>query len=473
MSIFLEKKYIRIILKCLYFILTVLLLSCIAFYNKFPLLYPDSGNYLTNSISLTPSVDKVIGYSFFIRITTWEANVWTIVLFQNLIVSYLVFRFLSLFFSNKKLYIYHFTSLVVLVFFSSLCWFSCLIMPDIFTPVLVILFVIFLIQKKLNYVDFIVYTLLVFLCLITHMSNVFLLLMLLISIFVVFIFKKPEPAVFVKIKIRSLILFITAVLSVLFIMTYNYSHGRGFKTLGSSNILLTAKFNNTGLLKMYLDDICVSNEECVLCTYKDSLPASSDEFLWSNRSPLYNYEEPKEVDKPWVKANEEYAPVVKGIVITPKYYPKIFKDIIKYTGLQLISFKVGTGKIPFGINSAPYYPIRDHFESELPAFFKSLQNNGKLRFETSENIIKVTFVISLVLIIFGLFFIKSGYTLTFSTIVFFLSLLYNAFITSTLSVVEDRYQSRMIWIVPLLAVIYIINIIYKLRGKKQKTGLPE
>ena len=448
----------------------VLLLSSIAFYNRFPLLYPDSGNYLTNSISLTPSVDKVIGYSFFIRIVSWQATTWTIVLFQNLIISYLIFRFLGLFFSNKKLYIYHFISLMILLFFSSLCWFSCQIMPDIFTPVLIILFIVFLNQKKLNHVDFAIYILLVFLCLITHMSNVFLLLMLLISMFIVIVIKKPEPAVFIKIKIRSLILFITAVMSVLFIMTYNYSHGRGFKTLGSSNILLTAKFNNTGLLKMYLDDICLSNEECVLCKYKDSLPASSDEFLWSNRSPLYDYQEPLEVNKPWMKANEKYAPVVKGIILTPKYYPKIFKDIIKYTGLQLVSFKIGTGKIPFGINSAPYYPIRDHFENELPSFFKSLQNTGELKFGIFEFLVSITFILSLIIIIIGVFLIKQNYLLRFASVVIMVSLLYNAFITSTLSVVEDRYQSRIIWLIPLLAIIYTIKIIEKIKESKRITN---
>ncbi|HNW70872.1 MAG TPA: hypothetical protein PKI01_10745 [Bacteroidales bacterium] len=288
--------------------------------------------------------------------------------------------------------------------------------------------------------------------------------------FIVIVIKKPEPAVFIKIKIRSLILFITAVMSVLFIMTYNYSHGRGFKTLGSSNILLTAKFNNTGLLKMYLDDICLSNEECVLCKYKDSLPASSDEFLWSNRSPLYDYQEPLEVNKPWMKANEKYAPVVKGIILTPKYYPKIFKDIIKYTGLQLVSFKIGTGKIPFGINSAPYYPIRDHFENELPSFFKSLQNTGELKFGIFEFLVSITFILSLIIIIIGVFLIKQNYLLRFASVVIMVSLLYNAFITSTLSVVEDRYQSRIIWLIPLLAIIYTIKIIEKIKESKRITN---
>ena len=460
-----RNPYGKTAIKCLYFILTVIILSLIALYNKFPLLYPDSGTYLSSSISLFPAVDKVIGYSLFIRIVTWQATSWTIVLFQNLIISYLIFMFLKLFFNNKQLYFFHFFSIITLMLFSSLCWFSCQIMPDIFTSALILVVLIFLNSEKINKIDYFIYLLLLFFFLISHLSNVILLIFLLLSIIAFCLFKRNSGNIYSRIKKRSYVLFLVGIVSVLFIMTYNYAHKRGFRTSASSNVLLVAKFDNIGLLKTYLDDNCKTNKKCVLCKYKDSLPKSSDEFLWSNRSPLYDYKDPLNINDSWTKADSEYSPIVKDILLTPKYYSKLIKDAVKYTFFQLISFKIGTGKIAFRENSPPYYPYRDNFTNELNSFLNSLQNTGKLYFGVFEIIINISVGISIILILFGLFYIKQNFVLSFSTAIITLSLIFNAFITSTLSVVEDRYQSRIIWLISLLGIVYMIKLLLKKSAK--------
>jgi hypothetical protein len=158
----------------------------------------------------------------------------------------------------------------------------------------------------------------------------------------------------------------------------------GFKISHTTNMMLTAKFCSTGLLKRHLDIMCKTNTDYVLCKYKDSLPATSDEFLWSDHSPLYDYQHPEVLDSFWLKAEVAYAPMIKEILTTPSYYPKMIKDAVKYTWQQIISIKISTGKIPFGVNSAPYYPYRDKFPNELKQFLNSLQNTGNLHFGVFE-----------------------------------------------------------------------------------------
>ncbi len=463
-----DETYIKIIFRSLYFIITVLILSSIAFYNKFPLVYSDSGTYLDTSISLYPPIDRVFGYSLFIRIVTWQATTWTIILFQNLIISYIIFIFLKLFIKNRQLYLIHFISINVLLLCSSLCWISCQIMPDIFIPAIVLVLMVFLLQEKLNRKNYFIYSLLIVLFLISHLANILLFFPVLMSIGIIFLIKRPHHDILIIIKRRFYVLLITGIISVLFIMIYNFAYTKSFKLSTSSNVFLTAKFNDTGLLKQFLDDNCISNNEYVLCKYKDSLPESSNGFLWGSRSPLHGYKEPDEIVEHWLYADSAYAPIVKGILLTPAYYPKLVNDAVKYTWYQLISFKTTAGEVALGKNSAPYYPYRDHYKNELKPFLHSLQNTGELRSGTFQKISHITVFLSLIIILTGLFFVKQNFTIKSSTIIIALSILLNAFISANFSVVEDRYQSRIIWLIPLLAIVYSVLIIKNIRETEKK-----
>lgn len=165
----------------------------------------------------------------------------------------------------------------------------------------------------------------------------------------------------------------------------------------------------------------------------------------------------------WLYADSAYAPIVKGILLTPKYYPKLLNDAVKYTWHQLISFKTTAGEDAFRENSAQYYPYRDHYKNELNPFMNSLQNNNKLHSGALHKIFLITVFLSLIIIFTGLFLVKLNFTLKSSTIIIALSLLLNAFISANFSVVDNRYQSRIIWLIPLLAIVYSVLIIKNLR----------
>lgn len=462
MTRYFDETYVKNIFRGLYFITTVIILSSIAFYNKFPLVYPDTGTYLGTSISLYPPVDRAFGYSLFIRVVTWQATTWTIILFQNLIISYLIFMFLKLFIKNRQLYLIHFLSIIILLLSSSLGWVSCEIMPDIFIPAIVLVLIIFLIQEKMSWANYIVYSLLIVLFLISHFTNVLLFFTLLLSTGIIFIIKRPHHDI-ISFNKRFSVLLIIGIISVLFIMIYNFYFTKNFKLSTSSNVFLTAKFDDTGLLKQFLEDNCNNNDEYVLCEYKDSLPKSSNDFLWSSRSPLYGYQEPVNIVPMWLYADSAYAPIVKGILLTPKYYPKLLNDAVKHTWYQLISFKTTAGEDALRENSAPYYPYRDHYKNELEPFLNSLQNTGKLHSGVFQKVSLITVFLSLIIIFTGLFFVKLNFTLKSSTIIIAIGLLLNAFISANFSIVDHRYQSRIIWLIPLLAIVYSVMVIKKLR----------
>lgn len=448
-----------------YFVISVLILMSVSIYNKFPLLYPDSGTYLDRTMSLVPSPDKAIGYTLFIKCVTWQTTSWLVVIFQNIIINYLIFSVLKLFFQNKLLYFVHFITIIILSFFSSLPWFSNLIMPDIFTSATILIFILFVLQQNISRINYLLYSVFLFISIISHLSNLFILLILLVIFLTIYAFHFRKMFKFTLNITRVVIITGVFFTSWIFISLYNYSHNFGFRTSLCSNVLLTAKFNNTGLLKIYLDKECISGNENALCEFKDSLPESSDKFLWGDKSPLYFYKEPKGTEG-WLQADSLYKPIIRDIFTSPQYYSKILSDILYYTSLQLVSVKPGTGKIAFGEFSAPYYAYREKFRCDLAGFFVSRQNNNQIPFKIIDSINLLFLFLSVVIIMTGLLILKNNHKFILFILIAVAGLVANALLTSSLSVVEDRYQSRIIWLLPLSAIILAAQMVNRKKETK-------
>ena len=116
----------------LYLFVTTLIIVAPALYNRYPLVYFDSGAYMEMAASLEPSFHRAIGYPLLMRIFGLMVSNWPIVLLQSLLLNMLLFRVcVSLF--ERTARVKHFVSVVVLVFGTSMGWYAGQLMPDIFT----------------------------------------------------------------------------------------------------------------------------------------------------------------------------------------------------------------------------------------------------------------------------------------------------------------------------------------------------
>src|ERR1043165_3424953 len=61
-----------------------------ALYNSFPLITADSGAYISNAYLLQVPLDRPIGYSVFVRITSLGLSLWCVVLAQAALLSLLM-----------------------------------------------------------------------------------------------------------------------------------------------------------------------------------------------------------------------------------------------------------------------------------------------------------------------------------------------------------------------------------------------
>ena len=120
-------------------ILTSALLSIsLALYNNFPFTYPDSAGYLASGIDNNLPSDRPIFYGWFLRYTHFNDNLMFSILAQGLLASYVLYLFFKAFSRsvNKKL---HFLlSVGFLCAFTGYSFFTSFLMPDIFTPLLLI-----------------------------------------------------------------------------------------------------------------------------------------------------------------------------------------------------------------------------------------------------------------------------------------------------------------------------------------------
>ena len=431
-----------------------IILQIIAFYNTYPLVYSDTGTYIYSGFDLFVPNDRPILYGILIRLLSFKESLWLVVFFQNLITSFLIFEVIRLFVKDKQTYFFY-LAIGVLVLGTSVGWYSNQIMPDFFAPVLILSWVWILFQNNTSTAKKILIWIIFIIANCTPFSHLFLstLLFLLLLLFQI---PFSQKHLFFKLHFqrkRIFSLLFLVVFSWILLPSLHATFGGGFKLSKGSHVFLVANLNEKGILKLILDKHCESGElvGCTLCEEKDDLPVNIDNFIWAG--------EFLERHGGWHNSKEQFDKIISISLKEPKflisniYYSAIF-------GLsQLPQIETGEGLSSYAEHSAPYGQVHWRFNRELNAYLNSKQNEYGgvgLNFDTIN-----IFHISLVLLsILFLFFLTQKSTLynipkAHISVIHFviIGILCNSFITVGLSAPYSRYQSRVIWLIPLIALI--------------------
>ncbi|MES2836510.1 MAG: hypothetical protein V4667_03225 [Bacteroidota bacterium] len=439
----------------LLFVLT-LILCWPLFYNGYPLLYSDSGTYIVSSIELKPPVDRPIGYGLFINWITWKATLYTVPLFQNLILSFLIVRCCELF-KLKKIIILFIT--IILSLITGISWYSNQIMPDIFTSILFLSSLLYLTDEKASRFEKTLSLLFIFVALISHFSN---LVILIITLTLLFIIGFKSILLANKNKFKKLVAVIT--IAPLFLAFNHWKNDFGFVVSRSNNVFLTARLAETGILKKILDKKCIKKNYS-LCACKDSLPNATAPFLWDyQNSPLYTK------SGGWEKANVEYADFVKQIYSDKEIFFLFIKASFTATWQQLFEVNIGSGLSAYGENSAPFYPISAHLKKEYPNYINAKQQQSQFNFELLNSINKVVLVFSFTTLLFLFFVFKNDKRVLFFLTAVFIICISNAAVTASLANVYDRLQARVLWLPVFFVLVFITVLIQKKLLERNSTS---
>ena len=450
-----KKSEILVVLSGVFILLTF------AFYNRYPFVYSDSGTYIRSGFEGYVPVDRPIMYGLFVRHISMKYSLWLVVLAQNIILSYVLFSTLK--FVIKENYRIWFVLIIFLLTFTTgLASFSNQIMADIFMGILILSLFILLFVKKLPPWDMVFFTVLIIFSEACHFSHLF----VASALMVIILLTRMLPFAMLKeISVKRIVAVSCVVFSVwLIVPTVNYFHSSKFFLSEGSHVFLMAHLNETGVLKRYLDDHCDQYPELSLCDLNEDLQVDVGTFTWvDSYSSKYGG---------FKGSKKEFDFILNEIISDPAYWWDNVFNFVLYGLTQLTENSVGEGLTAHDKGSSPYYSIYTHMNREAFDMLNSKQNKYGKAVLNFDFLTRIQWIVILTALFVVIFIVVTGnYRYYDQTSINFLGfilicIVLNAFFTGGLIAPNDRYSSRLIWLLPLSVAVICIN-----NWKHLKTGI--
>ncbi len=429
----------------LYLLISSLFLLWPALYNGYPFYFYDDASYIVSAFTLQTSPYKPITYGFFINFFLYWQSLWPIALAQALIINYALWRVVQTIFVNKP-YLYHILILIILSFFTSLSWFTGLIMPDILLGAGA-LCAFSILHKKSHKPTLLLLTIIVFIAGISHTATPLIIggAVIAMAPFYIGAAKTRE-----YLNRAMWVAFILAV-AVIFTMTSNKEHGYAYNH--ASSAFLMSRFNQIGILQSYLKDSCGS-KKYFFCDFKN-LRFPSDRFLWSPSSPLNT----RGGNIGWSILKPEMDDIAKNILTNPRYLRLFLTDGFSTTGQLLLRYQLDSFN-PFLDDNNARLIINHFFPKERKVLHASKQFNDRLWITHPVSVVSIlASIISILYLIYIIISKKNKYPNSMALAYFCIVLLLtNALIMATFSSLSDnRYNTRLTWLLPLGALTVFLD----------------
>lgn len=431
-----------------------LLMSWPALYNGYPLLYPDSMTYLEDGRLVARALflhrfSDYYGMRSFIYslgILPWHWNItpWPIVALHALLTAYVIWLVVRSILPRQTVTRY-LVLVVPLSLFTGLSWFVSLIMPDILGPVLYLsIYLLVFARDTLSRAERLTLVLISWWAMASHITHLILaagLCVVLASLLVL----RREP---MSRRLRAIggvaMMVLLAAAAHLALNWYLY----GQPSLnGDRPPFLMARVISDGPGRWYLERHCGS-VKLTICDYVHDLPGTADDFLWR---PDGIWQSASEATEERLRQEE-----IPFVLATLRTYPREVLSIAAANfWQQLTTFGlVGLGPSPW---------ILEVFQQVLPGarshYLQSRQGQDALPVKFFTSAQDWTVITSLVLIgaLTPLMWRSRPPRLVGLSAVILSVVIANGFVTGVLSMVEARFQGRVIWLLPLLAGMLVLE----------------
>jgi len=449
-------------------LLGALLLSWPAVFNGFPLIYPDSMTYLFDGHVVARALflhqpSEYYGvrsffYSLGILPFHWNLSPWPIVALQCLLVAWIIWLLVRSFqapsVAPRRMAASYLLLVLFLSLLTSVSWYACFIMPDILGPLAYLsFFLLAFARETLSRAERWGLYLISVWGITAHASHLMLAvgLCLLLILFAAF-----ERRPFWR-RVRSLgeLAAIIAVAAAAQMALHGYLYGK--PTLnGMRPPYLMARVMADGPGLWYLQNNCPQLQWAV-CNHLSQFSGDPDDFLWGANGVYQSvsYDEQAQID-------QEEMPLV---LATLRAYP--LQQLSRSTANFWNQF-VNFGVYGFDANEWMLAQFDQVFPRQKSIYLESRQAHGDLPLDLFTEIQWWTIVGSLAVIavLIPLLWRRHSLRLAGLTLVIAAAVAVNAGVTGVLSVVDDRYQCRVIWLVPLLAGIFFLEWLEQRKAPK-------
>jgi hypothetical protein len=419
-----------------------LALLWIALANGFPLVFPDSGSYLRVGTELHYLSDRPVIYGLMIAPFARIGGLWSIVAAQALLTTFIIgIAFKAI--TGRRSAILLFLTLLGLAAMSSLPWFVGQIMPDFLTGLVALLVfqVLFAPDGGTRWSRWWPPALLVPL-IAAHLSHLPLAAAL-IAIGGAIAVSRRIPLISMRLG-RAILALVVALTG---LCCLNFIGAQRFAPSVESNMFLAARLFDGRVGQPVLDDLC-RTEVLRLCSVRTMVSdprraMPGQDYLWTDymRARLAAHD----VDE---LRTEEMALVRRAIRERPSSVLRLaFRGWLE----QLINARSADGMVPYGEDMQIARQIRVHFPASAAAFQASREQQGTLQEIAVYPVEWIALAVAIMAPFILYFAIRRGdSTMIGLSAIVITTILVNAAVCGILSGPADRYQSRVIWLLPLL-----------------------
>ncbi len=408
-----------------------LMLLAPALWNGYPLLQSDTGGYLARWYEgyLVPSRSTVFGLYLHYGEHTYF---WLNLGIQALATMWILLLTLRIFGLAGPWRLFAVSLLLAVT--TALPWLASMLLTDIFSGLSVLsLFILVLHGDKISRSEKIALFVFTAFAGATHSATMAILLGLCIAAWI------ARPFLRGRIPVWHLMQgTLTIAAGAVMLLAGNFAlSGKIAWTPGGYSIAF-ARMLQDGIITRYLNDHCAT-QQFKLCPYRNELPETADDFLWSRESVFNRLGR-------FAGMSDEMSNIASGALIQYPLWQA--EEALADTGEQIL--KVATGENTDHPTLMHTYGIfRDYLPQQLKVVDAARQQKNHLTFGPF-NLIHVPVALISTFLVFALLLSAiprrraDDLTLLMATVC--LTLLGNAFICGVISGPHDRYGSRLVWI---------------------------
>lgn len=424
------------------------ILLWIAVFNGFPMLFADSGAYLRIGTEFHFPTDRPVTYGLAILPLYRIAGLWAVAVAQAIVSIWLIGRTLAVV-SGRRDAPMLVIAIILLAIFSSLPWFVGQVMPDLFAGLTgLLIFLIVFGGDRLSPWERRLLPLVLAGFIAFHLSYIVVAAAVGAIAVIVAAWTGDRSRAFADgVRVGGALL-----LTLLGLCSINLVAAGRFRPSLAADTFLFARLLDGGVAQAPFRAAC-ARQRLSICAMlplvtnpRQSLPGQA--YLWDGRSPRGRLEA---ADPARVQAEE--AAVVRG---TFRERPlAVVRMAADGWARQVVTARAGDGLTPYAPGMQVVRQLDRHFPAEVPAWQASRQQNGRLQAMAAwfpDRVVAFAILLgSPLILIFALR--RRQMRLAGLTAVILATILSNAAACGVLSGVFDRYQSRVLWLLPLLGII--------------------
>jgi hypothetical protein len=247
-------------------------------------------------------------------------------------------------------------------------------------------------------------------------------------------------------------------LSLMLVLASNFAYTGEIFVSRAGPAFVFGRLLQDRIVMRVLDDTCPASHYR-LCAYKNVLPPSADGWMWGRDSPF------RTLGRYAGTANESQRIIGESL----RRYPLLnFEMALGDAARQFVTFRTGDQVEPQEWALKP--PFQAYIPAQLAAYMSARQRQGELHFGQLNRVHVAVGYLSLAG--FAFLLIRTVLRKEHEKILFLgfvlIALVGNAFICGVFATPHDRYQSRLIWLVPFaLALVLVERPSFALRGHRE------